>query len=68
MVQSTRFLTRTVRTRPYDFRDAENTDCISEYSYKNGIYSLTQNVMEYKKLTWINQNYVITLKSDSHMD
>ncbi len=30
---------------PYDFRDAENADGISESSHKNGLYSLTRNVI-----------------------
>ncbi len=36
--------------QPYDFRDAENADRISESSYKNGIYSLTRNVTEFVKV------------------
>ncbi len=38
---------------PYDFRDAENADGITESSHKNGIYSLTRNVMEFVKV-WMN--------------
>ncbi len=38
---------------PYDFRDAENVDRIAESSHKNGIYSLTRNVMEFVKV-WMN--------------
>ncbi len=41
------------RVRPYDFRDAENADGISESSYKNGIYSLARNVTEFVKV-WMN--------------
>ncbi len=41
---STRFL------NPYDFRDAENADGISETSYKNGIYILARNVTESVKV------------------
>ncbi len=41
------------RVWPYDFRDAENADGISESSYKNGIYSLAWNVTEFVKV-WIN--------------
>ncbi len=41
------------QVRPYDLRDAENADGILESSYKNGIYSLARNVMEFVKV-WIN--------------
>ncbi len=33
---------------PYDFREAETADGILKSSYKNGIYSLTQNVTEFE--------------------
>ncbi len=36
--------------QPYDFRDAENADGISESSHKNRIYSVTRNVMEFAKV------------------
>ncbi len=35
---------------PYDFRDAENADGITESSHKNRIYSLTRNVTEFVKV------------------
>ncbi len=38
------------RIQHYHFRDAENTDGILESSHKNGIYSLTRNVMEFVKV------------------
>ncbi len=38
---------------PYDFRDAENVDGITESSHKNVIYSLTRNVTEFVKV-WMN--------------
>ncbi len=38
---------------PYDFRDAENADGITESSHKNGIYSLPLNVTEFVKV-WMN--------------
>ncbi len=37
----------------FDFRDAENADGILEPSYKNGTYSLAQNVTESVKV-WMN--------------
>uniref|UniRef100_A0A8C2CLI6 Pre-mRNA 3'-end-processing factor FIP1 n=1 Tax=Cyprinus carpio TaxID=7962 RepID=A0A8C2CLI6_CYPCA len=36
--------------RPYDLRDAENTDGIMESSYKNGFYYITWNVTELVKV------------------
>ncbi len=35
---------------PYDFRDAENVDRITESSHKNRIYSLMRNITEFVKV------------------
>ncbi len=41
------FFYNSVHIGPYDFRDAENVDGITESSHKNGIYSLARNVKEF---------------------
>ncbi len=46
-----------IRLGLYDFRNAENADGIAESSHKNGIYSLTRNVMEFVKV-WMNSSKV----------
>ncbi len=46
-----------IRLGLYDFRNAENADGIAESSHKNGIYSLTRNVIEFVKV-WMNSSKV----------
>ncbi len=43
--------------QPYDFRNAENVDAISESRFKNGIYSLARNVTDFVKV-WMNESKV----------
>lgn len=39
---------------PYDFHDAENAERIMESSNKNGVYCITQNVVEFAKF-WMDK-------------
>lgn len=44
---------RPISVGPYDFRNAENADGITESRHKHGIYFITQNVAEFAKF-WMN--------------